>query len=42
MGTALIGVKLVEILFLKGTYDMVQFLFIGLILVGIVGLKQNP
>jgi quaternary ammonium compound-resistance protein SugE len=42
MGTALIGVKLVEILFLKGTYDMVQFLYIGLILVGIVGLKRNP
>jgi quaternary ammonium compound-resistance protein SugE len=42
MGTALVGVKLVEILFLKGTYDIYQFLFIGLILVGIVGLRKNP
>src|ERR1700727_2426467 len=42
MGTALVGVKLVEILFLKGTYDMYQFLYIGLILVGIGGLKRNP
>jgi quaternary ammonium compound-resistance protein SugE len=42
MGTALVGVKLVEILFLKGNYDVYQFLYIGLILVGIVGLKRNP
>lgn len=42
MGTALVGVKLVEILFLKGAYDMYQFLYIGLILVGMFGLKQNP
>jgi multidrug transporter EmrE-like cation transporter len=42
MGTALSGVKLVEILVLKGTYDMYQFLYIGMILVGIVGLKRNP
>jgi quaternary ammonium compound-resistance protein SugE len=42
MGTALVGVKLVEILFMKGTYDVYQFIYIGLILVGIVGLKRNP
>lgn len=42
MGTALVGVKLIEILFLKGTYDVYQFLYIGLILIGIAGLKQNP
>lgn len=42
MGTALVGVKLVEIFFLKGTYDIYQFLYIGLILLGIAGLKRNP
>jgi quaternary ammonium compound-resistance protein SugE len=42
MGTALVGVKLVEIFFLKGTYDFYQFLYIGLILIGIVGLKRHP
>ncbi|HEV3325193.1 MAG TPA: SMR family transporter [Puia sp.] len=42
MGTTLVGVKLVEILFLKSNYDLYQFLYIGLILVGIVGLKRNP
>ncbi len=42
MGTALVGVKLVEILFLKGTYDVYQFLYIGLIIIGIAGLKRNP
>jgi quaternary ammonium compound-resistance protein SugE len=42
MGTALVGVKLVEILFLKSSYDLYQFLYIGLILLGIVGLKRNP
>ena len=42
MGTALVGVKLVEILFMKGTYDVYQFFYIGLILIGIVGLKRNP
>ena len=42
MGTALVGVKLVEILFLKGAYDVWQFLYIGLILVGIVGLRKTP
>src|ERR1700759_4108526 len=42
MGTALVGVKLVEILFLKANYDYWQFLFIGLILIGVVGLKKMP
>jgi quaternary ammonium compound-resistance protein SugE len=42
MGTALVGVKLVEIFFLKSSWDMYQFIFIGFILVGIVGLRQNP
>jgi multidrug transporter EmrE-like cation transporter len=42
MGTAVVGVKLIEILFLKGTYDMYQLLYFGLIIVGIVGLKRNP
>jgi quaternary ammonium compound-resistance protein SugE len=42
MGVALVGVKLVEILFLKGSYDVYQFIYFGLILVGILGLKRNP
>jgi quaternary ammonium compound-resistance protein SugE len=42
MGTALVGVKLVEILFLKMPYNGWQFLFIGFILLGIVGLKKLP
>jgi quaternary ammonium compound-resistance protein SugE len=42
MGTALVGVKLAEILFFKGSYDVYQFLYIGLILLGIAGLKRNP
>src|ERR1700743_1785941 len=33
MGTALVGVKLVEILFLKTPYDYWQFFYIGLILI---------
>jgi quaternary ammonium compound-resistance protein SugE len=42
MGTALVGVKLIEILFLKVPYDAWQFLYIGFILAGIVGLKRTP
>ncbi|HVS96678.1 MAG TPA: SMR family transporter [Puia sp.] len=42
MGTALVGVKLIEIIFLKTPYDLWQFLYIGLILIGIVGLKRMP
>jgi len=42
MGTALIGVKIVEIVFLKTPYDWQQFIYMGLILIGIVGLKRVP
>ena len=42
MGTALIGVKFVEIIFLKTPYDWQQFIYMGLILIGIVGLKRVP
>lgn len=42
MGTALIGVKFVEIVFLKTPYDWPQFFYMGLILIGIVGLKRMP
>lgn len=42
MGTALIGVKLVELFAFKGTFDPWQFFYMALILVGIVGLKRNP
>ncbi|GGA90453.1 DMT family transporter [Puia dinghuensis] len=40
MGTALIGVKLAEMIFLKAPFEWQQFFFMGLILVGIVGLKK--
>ncbi|HMI61622.1 MAG TPA: SMR family transporter [Puia sp.] len=42
MGTALIGVKLVELFLFKGTFDVYQFVYMSLILIGIVGLKRNP
>jgi quaternary ammonium compound-resistance protein SugE len=42
MGTALIGVKFVEIVFLKTPYDWQQFIYMGLIMIGIVGLKRVP
>jgi quaternary ammonium compound-resistance protein SugE len=42
MGTVLIGVKLVDILFYKMPYDFWQFFYIGLILIGIIGLKRMP
>lgn len=42
MGTALVGVKLIEIFFYRTPYDWWQFLYIGLILIGIVGLKKAP
>jgi len=41
MGTALIGVKLVELFLFKGTFDVYQFVYMSLILIGIVGLKRN-
>lgn len=40
MGTALIGVKLTEMIFLKTPFEWQQFFFMGLILIGIVGLKK--
>jgi quaternary ammonium compound-resistance protein SugE len=42
MGTALIGVKLVELFFFKGDLNVYQFFYMALILIGIVGLKRNP
>lgn len=41
-GTLLIGVKLIEILFFKTPYDVWQFFYMGLILVGVIGLKNQP
>lgn len=42
MGTALVAVKLVEVFFMKASFDVYQFLYIGLILLGIAGLKRDP
>jgi quaternary ammonium compound-resistance protein SugE len=42
MGTALIGVKFVEIVLLRMPYAWPQFIYMGLILIGIVGLKRMP
>ena len=42
MGTALIGVKLIELFFFKGNFDFFQFFYMALILVGIIGLKRHP
>ncbi|MBS1663276.1 MAG: hypothetical protein JST68_19690 [Bacteroidetes bacterium] len=39
MGTALVGVKLVELFFFKGSVDFLQVFYMALILVGVVGLK---
>ena len=39
--TALVGVKLIEIIFLKAPFDGWQFLYIGFIVVGIIGLKRE-
>ena len=41
MGLTLIGVKIVDILGFKEPYDAYQFLYIGLILIGIIGLKRG-
>jgi len=41
MGLTLIGTKLAEIYFFKQPSNYYQFLYMGLILVGIVGLKRN-
>jgi multidrug transporter EmrE-like cation transporter len=41
MGVALIGVKLVDITVFKESYNGYQFLYMGLIIIGIVGLKRS-
>jgi quaternary ammonium compound-resistance protein SugE len=41
MGLALVGVKLVDISYFKEPYNMYQFFFMALIVIGIVGLKRN-
>jgi len=37
----LIGVKLVDIFVFKQPYNIQQFVFFGLILVGVIGLKRD-
>jgi len=39
MATALVGVKLVDVLVLKETFSTLNYLFFALIIVGIIGLK---
>lgn len=41
MGLTLVGVKLLDILVFKQPYEGMQFLYIGLILAGIIGLKRG-
>jgi len=41
LGTALIGVKLVDIFVFKQPYNFYQFFYFGLILVGVIGLKMD-
>lgn len=41
MGITLVGVKLVDLTFFKESYTPYQFLFMGLILIGIVGLRKT-
>ena len=41
MGVALVGVKIVEITCFKGAYDLYQLVYMGLILIGVVGLKRG-
>ena len=41
MGVALVGIKLVDTLVLKEPFSMWHILYIGLVLVGIVGLKRS-
>ncbi|HWK04653.1 MAG TPA: SMR family transporter [Puia sp.] len=42
MGVTLIGVKMVDTGVFKEPYNWQQFFYMGLILIGIVGLKRNP
>jgi quaternary ammonium compound-resistance protein SugE len=41
MGVTLVGVKLVDISFFKEPYDWYQFIYMGLIMIGVVGLKRS-
>lgn len=41
MGVTLIGVKLVDVTVFKESYNGYQLLYMGLILIGIVGLKRS-
>jgi quaternary ammonium compound-resistance protein SugE len=41
MGLTLIGIKLVDIGYFKEPYNYYQFLYMALIVIGIVGLKRN-
>jgi len=41
LGVALIGVKLVDIFVFKQPYNIQQFVFFGLILIGVIGLKRD-
>jgi len=41
MGITLIGIKLVDMAWFREPYNLYQFLYMALILVGIVGLKRN-
>ena len=42
LGTALVGVKLVDMIVLKQPYNYMQFVYFALIIIGIIGLKRNP
>ncbi len=41
LGTALVGVKLVDIIAYKQPYNFQQFIYFALIIIGIVGLKRD-
>ena len=41
MGTALVGIKIVDTLILKEAFQWAQVFYIGCILVGIIGLKRT-
>ena len=41
MGMALVGIKLVDTLVLKESFSLWHVLYIGLVLIGIIGLKRS-
>jgi multidrug transporter EmrE-like cation transporter len=41
MGISLVGIKIIDISILKQPYNYNQFIFISLILIGIIGLKTG-